>query len=290
MIRKPTLGIALGGGGVRGFAHLGVLKVLQSEEIAIDCLSGTSMGGIIAALTASGLDVDAIEDFAKRASKLGEMAKLMDTRITKLDHIFSSKNIQEFFAEIIDPNKRFEDLRIPLALCAVDFNLAQEVVLQKGALIPAINATMGLPGIVEGVDLDGRELVDGGSLNNVPADYVRAMGAEIVIAVDVSPRITEVDYWMDQKMPGIATSYWRVNAMMGAAITDAKLRKARTDILLLPDIGQDVATLGGFSQIDQVIAAGAKAAWNIMPKLKKMLKERFFFSKPSIKDARSMRL
>lgn len=284
------LGVALGGGGVRGFAHIGVLKTLKSEGIEIDCLSGTSMGGIIAALTACGLSIDEIEETAKRVSKLGELAKLMDTRITKLDHIFSSASIQEFFSEIIGEGKQFADLKIPLALCAVDLNLAKEVALQKGDLVPAINATMGLPGIVEEATIDGRALVDGGSLNNVPADYVRTMGAEIVLAVDVSPLISDINYWKNQKMPGIASGYWRANAMMGSNITEAKLQKAKVDFLIRPDIGQDVATLGGFNQMGQVIAAGAKATWDIMPELKKALKERFFFSRPTIKPAEPMQL
>jgi len=290
MIRKPILGLALGGGGVRGFAHIGVLKTLRTEGIEIDCISGTSMGGIIAALTACGLSVEEIEETAKKVSKLGELAKLMDTRITKLDYIFKSESIQEFFTEVIGKEEQFSDLKIPLALSSVDFNLAKEVVIQKGKLIPAINATMGLPGIVEEVVIDGRTLVDGGSLNNVPADYVRTMGAEIVIAVDVSPRIDDISYWKKQKLPGIASGYWRANAMMGANITDAKLRKAKVDFLIRPDIGTDVATLGGFSQIGEVIAAGAKAAWDIMPDLKKALASHFFFTKPAIKPAEPLQL
>ena len=290
MIRKPTLGIALGGGGVRGFAHIGVLKALKSEGISIDCLSGTSMGGIIASLAAFGYDVDELENIAKRVSKLSELAKLMDLRITKLEHVFKSQNIQDFFEEILDAKPNFSDLKIPLALCAVDYKLAEEVVLQSGELIPAINATMGLPGIVEEIQIGERVLVDGGSLNNVPADYVRTMGAEVVIAVNVSPRITDHKYWEHQKMPGIASGYWRANAMMGAAITAAKLRKAEVDIIIYPGIGEDVATLGGFNQAEQVIAAGAKATWDVMPAIKKLLKERFFFSKATIKPAKPMEL
>jgi len=290
MIRKPTLGMALGGGGVRGFAHIGVLKTLRTEGIEINCISGTSMGGIIAAMTACGLSIEEIEETAKKVSKLGELAKLMDTSIAKLEHVFKSESIQEFFEEIIGKDEQFSDLKIPLALSSVDFNLAQEVALQKGALVPAINATMALPGIVEEIVIDGRTLVDGGSLNNVPADYVRTMGAEIVIAVDVSPRIDDISYWKKQKLPGIASGYWRTNAMMGANITEAKLRKAKVDFLIRPDIGADVATLGGFNQIGAVIAAGAKAAWDIMPDLKKALSARFFFTKPVIKPAEPLQL
>ncbi len=290
MIRKPTLGMALGGGGVRGFAHIGVLKTLRTEGIEIDCISGTSMGGVIAAMTACGLSVEEIEEAAKKVSKFGELAKLMDTSLTKLEHVFKSESIQEFFEEIIGKESQFSDLKIPLALSSVDFRLAQEVVLQNGELVPAINATMALPGIVEEVVIDGRTLVDGGSLNNVPADYVRTMGAEVVIAVDVSPRIDDISYWKKQKLPGIASGYWRANAIMGANITEAKLRKAKVDFLVRPDIGADVATLGGFNQIGEVIAAGAKAAWDIMPELKKALTSRFFFTKSAIKPAKPMQL
>jgi len=290
MIRKPILGIALGGGGVRGFAHIGVLKVLRTEGIEINCISGTSMGGVIAALTACGLSVEEIEENAKKISKLGELAKLMDARITKLDYIFKAENIQELFSEIIGKKKQFSDLNIPLALSSVDFDLAQEVALQNGALIPAINATMGLPGIVEEVIINGRAMVDGGSLNNVPADYVHTMGAEIVVAVDVSPRIDDISYWKKQKLPGIASGYWRANAMMVANITAAKIRKAKVDFLIRPDIGADVSTLGGFNQIEEVVAAGEKAAWNIMPELKKALSSRFYFTKPALKPAEPLQL
>ena len=290
MIRKPILGIALGGGGVRGFAHIGVLRVLRTEGIEINCISGTSMGGVIAALTACGLSVEEIEENAKKISKLGELAKLMDARITKLDYIFKAENIQELFSEIIGKKKQFSDLNIPLALSSVDFDLAQEVALQNGALIPAINATMGLPGIVEEVIINGRAMVDGGSLNNVPADYVHTMGAEIVVAVDVSPRIDDISYWKKQKLPGIASGYWRANAMMVANITAAKIRKAKVDFLIRPDIGADVSTLGGFNQIEEVVAAGEKAAWNIMPELKKALSSRFYFTKPALKPAEPLQL
>jgi len=290
MIRKPILGLALGGGGVRGFAHIGVLKTLRSEGICVNCLSGTSMGGIIAALFASGLNVEEIEDIARNVTKLGELAKLMDSRITKLEHIFKSENIQKFFVDILGENKQFSDLKIPLALCAVDFDKGEEVVLQQGALIPAMNATMGLPGIVEEVTIDGRTLVDGGSLNNVPADYVRRMGAEVVVAVDVIPPITDFTYWKNQKMPGIASGYLRANAIMSAKITETKLNKAKVDFLIHPEIGPEVATLGGFNHFSEVIAAGAKATWDIIPDLKKALKERFFISEAELKPAKPMEL
>ncbi len=151
-------------------------------------------------------------------------------------------------------------------------------------------AVLGKARRVEEVKIGGRTLVDGGSLNNVPADYVRTMGAEIVIAVDVSPRIDDISYWKKQRMPGIAFGYWRTNTMMTATITDAKLRKAKVDFLIRPELNPEVATLGGFNHIEEVIAAGAKAAWDIMPDVKKALKSRFFFSKPSLKPAEPMQL
>ncbi len=289
-IRKPTLGLALGGGGARGLAHIGVLKVLCAENIAIDFLSGTSMGGIVAAFYACGIPLDRLEDEAKRMGRLTEIGKLVDRTIAKLDFILNGDNVQDYFSKVIGKERTFESLPIPLALAAVDMGSASEVTLQSGNLVEALNATMGLPGIVEPVRRNGMTLVDGGSLNNVPADLVRSMGAEVVVAVDVSPDVNDREFWESQKLPGIATANWRSNAIMVANFTKAKLQKAQVEIVIRPELDNRITTLSGFKYADEVIAAGARAAWEFLPQLRKLLESRFFLARPKRKPAEAMQL
>ena len=282
--------MALGGGGARGLAHIGVLKVLCAENISIDFLSGTSMGGIIAAFHACGVSLDRLEDEAKRMGKLTELTKLVDRTIAKLDFIINGENVQDYFSKVIGRGRTFESLHIPLALAAVDMNSASEVTLQSGNLAEALNATMGLPGIVEPVERDGMILVDGGSLNNVPADLVRSMGAEVVVAVDVSPDVNDREFWEGQKLPGIAAANWRSNAIMVANITKAKLQKAQADFVIRPELDNRITTLGGFKYADDIIASGAKAAWEVMPQLHRQLKSKFFLVRPQRNPAIAMKL
>ena len=290
MIRKPLFGMALGGGGVRGFAHIGVLRVLVSEGINIDCIAGTSMGGIVGALFASGLSPNRIEEEAKDIEKLGKRARLIDTLITNLDFIFKGENIRKYFRGLLGGSMSFEDVKIPLALTAVDFNEAKEVALQSGDLIEAINATMALPGVVEPVKTGNKLLMDGGSLNNVPADLVRSMGAEVVMAVDVSPDVTDKVFWEKQRLPGIAALNWRMNAIMVANITAAKLHRARANVIIRPIIKTKASTLSGFKYTKEIITAGENAALEVLPELHRLLKPQFFFKHPHLSLAKPMQL
>ncbi len=283
--RKPTLGIALGGGGARGFAHIGVLKILESEGIYPTLLAGTSMGGIISALYASGYSAKEIEIEASEMSNIGNIMKLLDSDLRNWDHVVKNDNVQEYLAELFKDTKEFKDLRIPLAVAAVDVMTARDVALQEGSLLEAVSATMALPGIVEPLQKDGMFLVDGGSLNNVPADLVESMGAEIVLAVDVSPDVTDMDFWKEQHMPGIALANWRTNAIMVANFTAAKLRKAHTDLIIRPKINPQITTLSGFKYVKELVDAGAKAALEALPELRKMMKPRVFFYSPKTNKA-----
>lgn len=288
--RKPLLGIALGGGGARGFAHIGVLKVLEGEGIKPDVLSGTSMGGIIAALYASGMSAREIEEVANEAGKLSNMVKLLDDNLSDFDHVFGSDSIQEYFSGLIKDKTSFEDLIIPLALSSVDLNTGKEVVIQDGSVVEAINATMALPGIVEPVERDGMVLTDGGTLNNVPSDLVKTMGAEKIIAVDVHPDAADEAFWQEQALPSIAAVSWRSVHIMIGAITEAKQRNAQTDLIIRPEIPSDVTTLTGFREVDKVVDSGSKAALDKMPEIRELVKERIFLFKPEISPAESLPL
>ncbi len=290
LIRKPVLGLALGGGGARGLSHIGVLRVFESEGITPDLLSGTSMGGIIAALYASGLNARQIEEEARRLGKLTNMVKLISDDLTKLDYVIGGNSVQEYIRGILGGDKQFSKLKTPLALCAVDVLSAAEVSLQIGSIAEALNATMALPGIAEPVCRDGICLVDGGSLNNVPSDLVRSMGAEVIIAVDVSPDVTDEKFWQEQRLPGIAAANWRSNAIMVANITAAKQRKAKTDIIIRPIIASKITTLSGFKYSDELIDAGSRAALDFLPQIRRLLKPRLYFDKAKFYPAKAMML
>ena len=286
--RKPMLGIALGGGGARGFAHIGVLKILEGEGIEPQLMAGTSMGAVIAALYANGMSAREIEDIALNMSNinnLGNMVKLLDSSLTKLRNVISNSAIQEYLAEMFGGQKDFSDLKIPLALAAVDVLHARDVALQEGDLLEAISASMALPGIIAPLQKGDSLLVDGGSLNNVPADLVDSMGAEVTVAVDVSPDVTNMDFWDEQHIPGIAMANWRTNAIMVANFTAAKLRKARTDLIIRPDIDPQITTLSGFTNVKELVDAGAKAALDVLPELRKLTKARLFLTDPKLEKA-----
>ena len=286
--RKPLLGLALGGGGARGFAHIGVLKILEGEGIQPQLMSGTSMGAVIAALYANGMSAKEIEEIALGMSNLnniGNMVKLLDSNLTKLRNVISNKAMQKYLTEMFGGSIDFADLKIPLALAAVDVLHARDVALQEGDLLEAISASMALPGIIAPLRKGDAMLVDGGSLNNVPADLVDSMGAEVTVAVDVSPDVTNMDFWDEQHIPGIAMANWRTNAIMVANFTAAKLRKARTDLIIRPDIDPQITTLSGFTNVKELVDAGAKAALEVLPEMRKLTKARLFLADPKIEKA-----
>lgn len=285
LIRKPLLGLALGGGGARGFAHIGVLKILEAEGFQPQVMAGTSMGGIIAALYASGMAIQDIEAAAARMGDLNTMVKLLDNDLPNLNHVVGHESVQEYLSKLFGAKRDFTSLNLPLALAAVDVLSARDVALQEGNLIDALSATMALPGVIEPLKRDGMCLVDGGSLNNVPADLASSMGAEVVIAVDVSPDVTDESFWKTQRMPGIALANWRTNAIMVANFTAAKLRKAQTDLIIRPKISPSITTLSGFKHVKSLTECGAKAALQALPELRRLLKPRIYFFAPKIKKA-----
>lgn len=267
--RKPTTGLALGGGGIRGLAHIGVLKVIERENITVNCLSGTSMGGIIAACYAAGVPLDTLTLEAQRLGNLSRLIGLVDRKFHLFSGLLTNAGVRKYLARLLGENRTFESLSIPLALSAVDNRTGREVVLQSGDLLEAVNATMALPGIVAPVVKGEMLLSDGGTLNNVPADLVRSMGAEFVIAVSVSPAVHEL-FLQSRLIPQAAAAVWRANNIANAAITVAKLRKACPDLMIQPEINSQITTLTGFKYAREVMLAGERAALKCVPDLHRL--------------------
>jgi NTE family protein len=205
---RKKLGLALGGGGARGNAHVGVIRVLEREGIAIDCIAGTSVGSLVGAAYAAGIRGQALLDIALNF-RWRNVARL----VWPGRGFVSFDRLESFLiCTVGDPT--FAGLGIPYAAVAADLLTGEEVVLLEGRVAPAVHASCAVPGIVVPVDVGGRLLVDGGVANNLPISVVRSLGAEVVIAVGLgSPPRT----------------YPRGPLQMGVAALDFLLRRAGDD-------------------------------------------------------------
>ena len=184
--RPPKkIGVALGSGGARGWAHLGVLRRLSALGIRPTCIAGTSIGAIAAALYATGT-VATMEDLATHLD-WKRVAQLFFEVNFPRSGLLSGKNFIHLLKDII-PVHQIDDLDLPFAAVATDLESESEVVLKSGNLFEAIHASIAIPGIFTLMRLHGRNLVDGGLVNPLPVTVCRAMGADLVIAVDINLR------------------------------------------------------------------------------------------------------
>jgi len=142
---KIKVGLALGGGGARGLAHIGVLKVLEREGIQIDCLAGTSIGGVIAAAFAQGRTAEELEAEATKFSKVRHLVSLLDPNPARRGFLEGNR-VRKYLLSLFGPDQSFENLKIPLILNAVDLNTCAEIAISEGPLLPAIYGTIAVPG------------------------------------------------------------------------------------------------------------------------------------------------
>jgi Predicted esterase of the alpha-beta hydrolase superfamily len=211
---KLKVGLALGGGGARGLAHIGVLKVLERENIPIDLITGTSMGAIIGAVYALKKDISAIEKITEKYSKISEfnidlsfsekerkdkpffLKKMSDFLkkgyIINLEltrkYINDGEGLRKVIEELVN-NKTFEDTQIPFAVVAADLVKGEKVIIRRGKLFDALLASASIPGMFPPVTLDKKILVDGGIVDVVPIETAKSLGANFVIAISVSQTI-----------------------------------------------------------------------------------------------------
>jgi NTE family protein len=280
---RPKIGLVLGGGGARGAAHIGVLRVLERERIPIDYVAGTSMGAIVGGLYASGLSADEIErvlnsidwddafvDKSPRADRPFIRKRDDENYLVKRDIGFGDDMRVRFPAGLVEGQKidlilkantlhvdridSFDELPTPFRAIATDILTGQAVVLSHGDLARSIRASMSVPAIFSPVEIGGKLLVDGGVANNVPVDVVRQMGADVVIAVDVgSPALTREQL---TSVFGITNQLTWILTARNAEAQIASLKK--TDTFLRPDLGD--FSSANFSSAGTVIPAGEAAA------------------------------
>jgi NTE family protein len=183
---RKKVGLALGGGAARGLAHIGVLEVLEKEGIPIDMVAGTSAGAIIGALHAAGISAAGMKDRVL-AFDWKKRRHLLDLSLPRTGFIAGGRITREI-QNMLGGDLAFSDLEKPFACVACDLISGEEAVMTGGSVTEAVHASMSIPVIFQAVQRKGRYLIDGGLVNQVPVNVVKAMGADYIIAVNVVPR------------------------------------------------------------------------------------------------------
>jgi NTE family protein len=252
------IGLALGGGGVRGMAHIAVLEALDELGLRPNIIAGTSMGAIVGALYASGMDGRAIRELVQRhiilkddkwrdlLEKKGDLLKWVQAFSIEFSRggFISSQRFLNFLLNEIQKTT-FEDLKIPLLVIATDYWTAAEVIFEKGDLLPAIQASMAVPGVFAPVCIDERVLVDGGVANLVPYDHLLER-ADLTIAIDVG-RIRTIG---EERIPNALESVLGTFDIMQTAALTEKMRHRKPDIYVRMEI-HDVRMLD-FGKVEEV--------------------------------------
>jgi NTE family protein len=177
---NTRIGLALGGGAAKGIAHIGVLKAFEEEHIRIHCISGTSVGALVASYYAFGRPAESILSICSTLN----LSKIINFTFER-GGLFSTDSIREMIHRDLG-DCRIEDADIPLAICTTDIETGEQLIFRKGNLADAVCASMAVPGLFVPVEVDGRILVDGGLVENVPISPLAKMGAGITVAVDLS--------------------------------------------------------------------------------------------------------
>ncbi|MEN8172805.1 MAG: patatin-like phospholipase family protein [Chloroflexota bacterium] len=274
---KPKLGLALSGGGARGLSHIGVLRALEKAGLQPDYLSGTSMGGAIAAAYAAGSSPADLEALALELTTTRNLLRLADLTIPRKG-LFQGGRLLAFFEEQLK-GITFNELRVPLVLVAVDLNSGKEIHLSEGSVAEAVRATISIPGLLAPVEDNGRRLVDGALLNNIPVDVVRQMGADVTIAVDVYASSEGASFWQELgRKRFLSGTIGELIAVLGDSLdllihqqSVNRLDKNPPDFLLLPDIPTGVSVVTGFNRAADLIAQGEESARPILSDLEAAL-------------------
>jgi NTE family protein len=261
------IGLALGGGGAKGFAHVGVIRALEEMNIHAEIVTGTSMGGLIGAVYAAGLSVDRIEAVVRSTG-----LTILAARETSHLGLFGKTKIKRLLQDVLG-DVTFDQLERKLAVVAVDLESESEVILDSGRVADAVLATTAFPGVFAPEVVDGRYLIDGGALNNVPFDVARQLGADWVIACNVSahrgpvfqnPLLTGTgtESWVRQLLlRSGAMTPWEIVERTLAIMLDGRLREKLADcppdVMICPEVGH--VGLFDVGQLDSCLAAGRAA-------------------------------
>jgi NTE family protein len=270
MFRRKKIGLALGGGSAKGFAHIGVLKVLEENGIDVDIISGTSIGSLIGALYCSGYKSDDIYNIIKTI----EWKKLIDFKLSKKGLIKGDKI--EIFIRNLLKNKEFKDLDKKLLITAVDVITGEKIVFDKGNVAKAVRSSISIPGIFVPVENEGRILVDGGLLDNLPIKLLKDNGAELVIAVNLIRLEDEKTVYLSAKE---SSEDVKIN-VFDVVIRSLELIESNNAMISIKNSGAEVVITPNVSKIkyhdfnkfDIGIEEGRKATMPHIENIKKLRK------------------
>lgn len=257
MEKTPRIGLALGSGGARGFAHLGAIKVLIEEGIAIDLIAGSSMGALVACFYGAGIEM---ENLYKLSSAF-KRKYYLDFTVPKMGFIMG-KRVKDFIA-VFTHGKKIEDLSLPVGVVATDLLTGEKVVFKKGPIADAVRASISIPGIFVPEKNNGRILVDGGVADRVPVAVAREMGADLVIGVDVSrvKRNAEITSIFDVIMQSI-------DIMQSEIVSH---REMASDLMIRPKV--EMYSSLAFTNIEEIIASGEEEMKKNIHQLKQLIQQ-----------------
>jgi NTE family protein len=252
---KLKIGLALGGGAAKGFAHIGVIKMLEASGIHPDVVAGTSAGSVVGALYASGMDAFQLQ---QTAFGLDE-AKIRDVRLFS-GGLVQGQALQDYVNQLVG-QRSIEQLKIPFAAVATQLETGQRTVFVRGNTGQAVRASSSIPGVFEPVEIRGKHYVDGGVVSPVPVDAARQLGADFVIAVDISTKPS------GSNPQGMVNIVGQTIAIMGQQLGAQEM--ARADVVIRPNISGIGPT--DFEQKNQAILEGERAALAAIPAIRAKL-------------------
>jgi len=286
--RRKRIGLALGGGGARGLAHIGVLRVLEKEEIPIHLITGTSIGALVGGAYASGFNADQLQkkaeeyvnsaEFRSSAMKAfeathakGEVGLAQRIQTYLRNHFYLIQAMfkpgilsnEDFRAtiEYFIPDIQVEETRIPFRAAATDLVSGEQITFSKGSLRQAVMASCAVPGAIAPLKEGERLLSDGGIICSVPGSVARQGGADIVIAVVVDRGIGS------EELRNVVDVYLRVNEIMGERLKQCELAEA--DVVIRPEVGD--LHWSSFSEAMNLIDEGEKAAREKLDDIRRLM-------------------
>jgi NTE family protein len=298
---RPRVGVVLSGGGAKGFAHIGVLKVLEEVGMPVDYIGGTSMGSIVGGLYALGYTAHQLEDYVLHQDwnslimdnvlrknieiyEKGESKKywlqfpISGGKLNLPKGLLSGQQVSNLFAELASPaynQTDFSRFRIPFLCIATDITTGEEVLLEHGQLSDAMRASMAIPTVFTPEEIDGKMLFDGGLVNNFPADRVQEKGIDILIGVDVTAQMHDVT------LDNLYLIMEQVVFMASLPLKEANKKLCR--VLVVPEIAEYKAA--SFGAADSLIVRGERAARSHYPALKMLADSLNRLESPHIQPA-----
>ncbi len=268
MFKRKKIGLALSGGGMKGLAHIGVLRMLEEYNIPIDFISGTSMGALVGALYSAEPNAKKLEDETLKEDIKG----LFDYTLSRYG-IIKGKKIEDFLERKLN-NINFDKLKIPLFVTSFDVEREREVIFSKGNVAKAVRASISIPGVFFPVENNKRILVDGGVIDPIPTEILRKIGADFVIAVNVNAMKMKKPIYNEKavlkegnkKIPSMLQNTFRSFGVVEGESSEADLVGNKADYIINVDLKN--VNLFDFERKKEIIRKGKSAARKELGKIK----------------------